>query len=99
VAHIGDFAYDFDSNAGATGDAFMVQQEPLAARLPYHGCPGNHEDAHDFLHYRTRFGNAMPAAVGAPSGGGQGMFHSVNFGRIHFVFVNSEVCSGPCLLF
>lgn len=30
----------------------MVQQEPLASRLPYHAGPGNHEDYDDFVHYR-----------------------------------------------
>ena len=33
----------------------------------------------------------MPrAGHGSPSGGGGGMFHSVNVGRVHFAFVNSE---------
>lgn len=40
---------------------------------------------------RKRLGVGMPHAKGAPSGGGQGMFHSVNVGPIHFAFVNSEV--------
>jgi hypothetical protein len=34
-------AYDLQSNNGASGDAFVVQVEPLAANLPYHLCPGN----------------------------------------------------------
>lgn len=36
VLHIGDAAYNLDSNGGATGDAFMVQIAPLAANVPYH---------------------------------------------------------------
>jgi len=40
------------SDDGARGDAFMVQQQPLAARVPYHAGPGNHEDYGDFVHYR-----------------------------------------------
>jgi len=37
-----------------------------------------------------RLGAAMPPAAGAPSGGGSGIFHSVNVGLVHFAFVNSE---------
>ena len=40
VVHIGDLAYDLQSNNGATGDAFMVQMQPLVANLPYMLCPG-----------------------------------------------------------
>jgi hypothetical protein len=68
----------------------MVQQTPLAANLPYHAGPGNHEDFLDFIHYRKRIGAAMPLAEGAPSQGGSGIFHSVSVGLIHFAFVNSE---------
>jgi len=95
VAHIGDQAYNFQDDEGARGDSFMVQQEPLASRLPYHAGPGNHEDYDDFVHYRNRLGVGMPRAKGAPSGGGQGMFHSVNVGPIHFAFVNSEAYFVP----
>jgi hypothetical protein len=41
ILHVGDIAYDLQSNNGASGDAFVVQIEPLAANLPYHLCPGN----------------------------------------------------------
>jgi hypothetical protein len=75
VVHIGDAAYDLDSNSGATGDAFMVQIEPLAAHLPYMICPGNHESANDFYEYRMRLGAGMPAAK-SPSAGGNGTFSS-----------------------
>ena len=40
VVLIGDHAYDLQSNNGATGDAFMVQLQPLVANLPWHSCPG-----------------------------------------------------------
>ena len=33
----------------------------------------------------------MPLAVGAPSRGGNGTFHSVNVGLIHAIMVSSEV--------
>ena len=69
----------------------MVQIEPLAAQLPYMICPGNHEDASDFKQYRMRLGAGMPPALGVPSAGGNGTFHSFNVGLIHVALVSSEV--------
>ena len=40
VVLVGDVAYNLDSNSGATGDAFMVQIEPLVAQKPLFICPG-----------------------------------------------------------
>ena len=42
ILHIGDLAYDLQSQNGASGDAFVVETEPLASRIPIHYCPGNH---------------------------------------------------------
>ncbi len=42
VVHIGDVAYDLQTNAGQVGDDFMTMIEPLAASTFYHLCPGNH---------------------------------------------------------
>ncbi|WAR19262.1 ACP7-like protein [Mya arenaria] len=44
ILHVGDFAYDMDSDNGYTGDKFMNMVEPLASELPYMTCPGNHEN-------------------------------------------------------
>lgn len=44
IIHVGDFAYDMDSEDALVGDQFMRQIEPLAAYLPYMVCPGNHEE-------------------------------------------------------
>jgi hypothetical protein len=90
VVHIGDVAYDLSSNNGKTGDAWMVQMQPLFSHLPYETCPGNHEDANDFYEYRMRLGAGMPLAD-SPSRGGNGTFHSFNSGLIHFALVSSEV--------
>lgn len=43
ILHVGDFAYDMDTNNALVGDEFMRQIQPLAALLPYMTCPGNHE--------------------------------------------------------
>ena len=90
VVHIGDIAYNLESNNGATGDSWMVQMTPLFASFPYFLCPGNHEDANDFYQYRMRLGAIMPPAD-SPSRGGNGTFSSFNLGLIHFALVSSEV--------
>jgi len=43
IIHVGDFAYDMDTDDAAVGDAFMRQIETIAAYVPYMVCPGNHE--------------------------------------------------------
>lgn len=44
IVHIGDFAYDMDSDDSLVGDQYMRQIEPLAAYVPYMVCAGNHEE-------------------------------------------------------
>lgn len=44
IIHVGDFAYDMNSDNAQVGDQFMRQIEPLAAYVPYMVCPGNHEE-------------------------------------------------------
>lgn len=45
IIHVGDFAYDMNTDNGLVGDEFMKQVESFAAYLPYQVCPGNHEEA------------------------------------------------------
>lgn len=82
VLHIGDFAYDMDSNNGSVGDEFMRQIEPVAAYLPYMTCPGNHEEAYNFSHYRERF--SMP-------GGRESLMYSFDIGPLHIISISTEV--------
>lgn len=82
VLHVGDFAYDMDSEDGLTGDEFMHQIEPIAAYLPYMTCAGNHEQKYNFSNYKARF--SMP-------GHAQSLFYSFDLGPAHFVGVHSEV--------
>lgn len=42
--HVGDMAYNFDSNEGRVGDAFMESIQPIAAYTPYMTVVGNHEE-------------------------------------------------------
>ncbi|XP_066147683.1 acid phosphatase type 7 [Euwallacea fornicatus] len=82
VLHVGDFAYDMDTDNGRIGDEFMRQIEPVAAYLPYMTCPGNHEEAYNFSHYRERF--SMP-------GGKQSMFYSFDIGPMHIISISTEL--------
>lgn len=44
IIHVGDFAYDMNSENAQVGDEFMRQIESIAAYVPYMVCPGNHEE-------------------------------------------------------
>ena len=43
VLHVGDIAYNLEHDDGKVGDEFLRMVEPIAARVPYMTCPGNHE--------------------------------------------------------
>lgn len=45
ILHVGDFAYDMNSQDGIVGDEFMRQISAVAAYAPYMVVPGNHEVA------------------------------------------------------
>lgn len=45
IIHVGDFAYDMNTNNAIVGDEFMRQIETIAAYVPYMVVPGNHEVA------------------------------------------------------
>jgi len=84
IVHVGDFAYNMDTDEGVMGDTFMDQIEPIAGYLPYMTCPGNHESADDFHQYRGRF--SMPNYQQTES-----LYHSFDVGPVHFVAVSTEV--------
>ncbi|XP_071085143.1 acid phosphatase type 7-like [Haliotis cracherodii] len=89
IWHIGDFAYDMQSNGGLVGDQFMRAVENIAANIPYMTSPGNHEiaGAEEFLHYRTRFstpGTPWPIPLNS-------MWYSYNVGPVHFISYSTEV--------
>lgn len=79
VLHVGDFAYNMDSDNARIGDKFMNQIQPIAARIPYMTCPGNHETAYNFSNYKNRF--SMPS---------DDMFYSWNIGPAHIISISTE---------
>ncbi|PAA68684.1 hypothetical protein BOX15_Mlig011833g1 [Macrostomum lignano] len=81
IVHVGDFAYDMPDENGAVGDRFMQMLQPIASRVPYMTCVGNHEEKYNFSHYRNRF--SMP-------GSSENFFYSVNIGPVHLVSISNE---------
>lgn len=95
VLHVGDMAYDFHSDNGRNGDAWMRDIEPLAAYVPYMVSHGNHESAQNFNHYTQRFRN-MPSNSGTltfPEFGTvpNNWWYSWDDGLVHFVAISTEV--------
>ncbi|XP_039959166.1 acid phosphatase type 7 isoform X1 [Bactrocera neohumeralis] len=82
IIHVGDFAYDMDTENARVGDEFMRQVETIAAYVPYMVCPGNHEEKYNFSNYKTRFN--MP-------GERDSLWYSFDLGPIHFVSFSTEV--------
>ncbi|XP_057671572.1 acid phosphatase type 7 [Diorhabda carinulata] len=82
ILHVGDFAYDMDSQNAQIGDEFMRQIESIAAYVPYMTCPGNHEEAYNFSNYRARF--SMP-------GGSESYMYSIDIGPMHIISISTEV--------
>uniref|UniRef100_A0A1B0FHH9 Purple acid phosphatase n=1 Tax=Glossina morsitans morsitans TaxID=37546 RepID=A0A1B0FHH9_GLOMM len=82
IIHVGDFAYDMNSDNGRVGDEFMRQIETIAAYTPYMVSPGNHEERYNFSNYRNRF--SMPNDW-------DNLFYSYNLGPIHFISISTEV--------
>lgn len=81
IIHVGDFAYDMDTDNGRVGDEFMRQIQPIAAYTPYMVCVGNHEQAYNFSNYKNRF--SMPRT-------NDNMFFTFDIGPVHFISFSTE---------
>jgi len=95
VLHVGDFSYDFDTKGGEVGRAFMRNIDPIASRLPYMTCIGNHEGGTDLdhksslYHYMHRF--QMPGRGDLVHGSkGNNVYYSFDAGPAHIVAFSSE---------
>ena len=86
IIHAGDMAYNLNDDDGDRGDEFMNAQQGFLCHTPMQVCPGNHEDAANFSHYRHRF--HMP---GEESGSGTNLYSSFNVGPAHFVSISTEL--------
>lgn len=83
VLHVGDFAYNMDTDNARVGDQFMRNIQPIASKIPYMTCVGNHEAAYNFSNYKARFT--------MPGGDGESQFYSFNVGPAHIVAFSSEL--------
>jgi hypothetical protein len=96
VLHVGDFAYDFDSNYGETGRVFMNEISNMSAYVPYMVDPGNHEQAYNFAYYTEMFRNQPynleDPVVKTDNGlAPNNWYFSWNVGLVHFVTLSSEI--------
>ncbi|KAI1719822.1 calcineurin-like phosphoesterase domain-containing protein [Ditylenchus destructor] len=81
VLHVGDLAYNLDTDEGRFGDEFMRQIEPVAAYVPYMTVVGNHEQEYNFTHYINRY--TMPGTK-------DNLFYSFDLGAAHFIAFSTE---------
>ncbi|GFO35532.1 purple acid phosphatase [Plakobranchus ocellatus] len=87
ILHVGDFAYDMDEDNARVGDNFMRQIEPMASKIPYLTCPGNHEQAYNFSNYRNRFW--------MPEDENKQMYYSFTIGPVRFLSLATELIFFP----
>ena len=85
--HVGDFAYNLNTDNGRRGDDFLSDIEGIAAYVPYMTVVGNHERHQNYTHYRNLFD--MP-------GNTDGFYYSFNVGPVHVIVYSSETaCKHP----
>ena len=96
--HLGDFAYNYDSNGGLTGDQFMRNIAQLATKTPYMVCVGNHENGDNPIAQYTERWRHMPienssGTIGTKNAPGNpnNWFFSFDAGLVHYVAISTEV--------
>ena len=82
ILHVGDIGYDLHDRAGKIADWFLQLIQPLASRIPYMVCPGNHEVHNNFSEYKTRF--PMP-------GNSDGQYYSWKIGLVKIISFSTEL--------
>jgi len=98
--HVGDFAYNFDSDGGAVGDQFMRNIEQVAAYIPYMVSHGNHEDTpNNLAHFVERFRNmptnSIPSNFVTLAGVGKNnLYYSWDAGLVHYIALSTELWFG-----
>ncbi|UJR35793.1 hypothetical protein I4U23_028541 [Adineta vaga] len=87
ILHVGDMAYDMNSDNARFGDEYMNAIESIAGYIPYMTCPGNHESAYNFSQYFAKF--SMPSSMNT-YGGDANHFYSFNVGSAHVIGFSTE---------
>ena len=85
IIHVGDMAYNLDTENARIGDAFLRQLEPIAAYVPYQTVVGNHEQAYNFSNYDARF-----TMINGADGSKNNHFYSFDIGPVHFIAFSTE---------
>jgi len=96
ILHVGDFAYDFNTDNGNVGRQFMNEVQNMSAYLPYMVDHGNHENHYKFAHYtefyRNQPLNDVDPSVTTDNGvAPNNWYFSWNVGLVHFVTLSSEI--------
>ena len=102
VLHVGDWAYDFDSDASIVGNLFMNAVQPYMSIKPTMPVEGNHEacglcegvpelprSAGNYSEYKLRF-HSTSLYAGANSGSNNNRYYSFNQGFTHFIVFTAE---------
>ncbi|KJE95760.1 hypothetical protein CAOG_06175 [Capsaspora owczarzaki ATCC 30864] len=88
IIHTGDFAYNMQDADGVVGDTFMNLIQPIAARVPYMVCVGNHEnDGRNFSQYQARFNGISRYTATTKTN----LYYSFNVNYVHFVAFSTEM--------
>lgn len=85
VIHMGDIAYNLDSQQGLIGDKFLNMIKPIASSHAYMTVPGNHEKANNYTAYKQRF--IMPRNDANQN---TSYFYSFDIGPVHYVLLNTN---------
>jgi hypothetical protein len=94
--HIGDISYADDHfwDYGYTWNYFFNMIRPISSKMPYMVLPGNHEySAMNWLYYFTKdfkVYNDKFHMPGNASGSNTSMYHSFDYGLVHFICLSTE---------
>ncbi|CAL1527067.1 unnamed protein product [Lymnaea stagnalis] len=86
VFHVGDIAYNLNSEGGSLGDHYMNRVAKFTSHVPYMTTPGDHERFRSFYHYRYRF--SMPNSPWPMKE--ENLWYSIDIGHTHFISINTE---------
>jgi len=95
ILHIGDISYAVGYSS--QWNEFMHEIEPIAGRVPYMTCPGNHE--RDFPNSNSYYndtdsggecGVPYEMRFTMPTTARDQPWYSFNYGNVHFVFMSTE---------
>lgn len=87
VAIMGDQGYDLGDFNGTKGDQYLNYAQELYANLPVLTTAGNHEQLHNFSHYKHRF-DLLPYRE---SNFENSLQYSINYKSLHLISFSTEV--------